>query len=410
VFTNLAHLIDVDFLREAYHRTRKSSAPGIDGVTAAEYAERLEENLRELHERLRSGRYRAPAIRRVWLLKEDGRQRPIGIPVFEDKIVQRAVAMVLGAIFEQDFHEVSYGFREGRSPHGALQELREQCVRKRCEWIVDADIRGFFDSIDHAVLKRAIQRRVNDGSVLRLVGKWLKAGIVDGEELRVNEQGTPQGGVISPVLANILLHEVLDEWYGRDVRPRMRGQTFLIRFADDFVIGCEREGDARRVMEVLPKRFGRYGLEIHPEKTAQIDFRKPSAQAGERRGDGTFDFLGFTHYWGRSRRGYWVMKRKTAKQRIRRIQKQLWEWCRDNRHQRTGQQHRMLCQKLRGHYQYFGIRSNYRALERIYEATRRAWHYWLSRRSNESRILWGRFERMLAGRYPLPRPRIVHGI
>jgi hypothetical protein len=198
VFTNLAHLIDVDFLREAYHRTRKSSAPGIDGVTAAEYAERLEENLRELHRRLRSGSYRAPAIRRVWIAKEDGRQRPIGIPVFEDKIVQRAVAMVLGAIFEQDFHEVSYGFREGRSPHGALHELREQCGRKRCGWIVDADIRGFFDSIGHAVLKAAIQRRVNDGSVLRLVGKWLKAGIVDGEELRVNEHGTPQGGVMSP--------------------------------------------------------------------------------------------------------------------------------------------------------------------------------------------------------------------
>ena len=410
VFTNLAHLIDVDFLREAYHRTRKSSAPGIDGVTAAEYAARLEENLRELHGRLRSGRYRAPAIRRVWIPKEDGGQRPIGIPVFEDKIVQRAVAMVLGAIFEQDFHEASYGFREGRSPHGALHALREQCVRKRCGWIVDADVRGFFDSIDHAVLKRAIQRRVNDGSVLRLVGKWLKARIVDGEELRVNEQGTPQGGVISPMLANILLHEVLDEWYGRDVRPRMRGETFLIRFADDFVIGCEREADARRVMEVLPKRFARYGLDIHPEKTARIDFRKPSAGAGERGGNGTFEFLGFTHYWGRSRRGYWVIKRKTAKTRIRRIRTQLWEWCRANRHQRTGLQHRMLCQKLRGHYQYFGIRSNYRALERIYEATRQAWRYWLSRRSSESRIPWTRFARMLAVTYPLPRPRIVHGI
>jgi RNA-directed DNA polymerase len=410
VFTNLAHLIDVDFLREAYHRTRKSSAPGIDGVRAAQYAERLEENLRALHERLRSGSYRAPAIRRVWISKEDGRQRPIGIPVFEDKIVQRAVAMLLGAIFEQDFREVSYGFREGRSPHGALHELREQCVRKRCEWIVDADIRGFFDSIDHAVLRRAIQRRVNDGRVLRLVGKWLKAGIVDGEELRANEHGTPQGGVISPVLANILLHEVLDEWFVREVQPRMRGQTYLIRFADDFVIGCEREEDARRVMEVLPKRFGRYGLEIHPEKTARIDFRKPSAVAGERSGDGTFDFLGFTHYWGRSRRDYWVIKRKTAKKRIRRTRRQLWEWCRANRHQRTGEQYRALCQKLRGHYQYFGIRSNYRALERVYEAARRTWHYWLSRRSTKSRIHWERFERMVAGVYPLPRPRIVHGI
>jgi group II intron reverse transcriptase/maturase len=233
VFTNLAHLIDEDFLREAYHRTRKDSAPGIDRVSAQDYAEHLDENLRDLYDRLRSGRYQAPPVERVWLDKEEGKKRPIGKPTFEDKIVQRAVAMLLGAIYEQDFQDFSYGFRAGRSPHQALSELREQCLGKNIHWIIDTDISGFFDSLDHDLLREVIRHRVKDGSILRLIGKWLNAGVIEGSDLTYPETGSPQGGVISPMLSNIFLHDVLDEWFVRDVQPRMKGHCVLLRYADD---------------------------------------------------------------------------------------------------------------------------------------------------------------------------------
>ena len=260
VFTTLAHLIDEDFLREAYRHTSKSSAPGIDGVTAQQYAEHLDENLRDLHERLRSGRYQAAPVERVWIEKDDGGQRPIGKPTFEDKIVQRAVAMLLEAIYEQDFYDGSYGFRQGRSPHEALHELRERCMTEGIGWIVDADVSGYFDSIDRTRLREVLRQRVNDGRILRLIGKWLRAGVMEEGALTHPETGVVQGGVISPVLANIFLHHVLDAWFEREVQPRMKGRCFLIRFADDFVIGCELEADARKIMAVLPKRFARFGL------------------------------------------------------------------------------------------------------------------------------------------------------
>jgi RNA-directed DNA polymerase len=409
VFTNLAHLIDEDFLREAYHRTRKTSAPGIDRVTAQEYAEPLDENLRDLHERLRSGRYKAPPVERVWLDKEDGRKRPIGKPTFEDKIVQRAVAMLLGAIYEQDFQDFSYGFREGRSPHQALNELREQCLGKNIHWIIDADISGFFDSIDHDLLREAIRHRVNDGSILRLIGRWLKAGVSDGGDLTYPEAGSPQGGVISPVVSNIFLHYVLDEWFVREVQPRMKGRCFLLRFADDFVIGCEVEEDARRIMAVLPKRFARFRLTIHPQKTRLMGFRKPARRETADNGNGTFDFLGFTHYWTKSRPGTWVLKRRTAKKRARRAKQALWQWCRRNRHQPLKEQYAQLGQKLQGHYPYYSIRGNYRALESGLAFVRKAWRYWLSRRSRESYIPWDKFVRILKA-FPLPRPRIIHQV
>ena len=255
VFTTLAHLIDIDFLKEAFHRTRKDAAPGVDGVTAEEYAENLDENLRNLHERLRTGRYKAPPVKRAWLDKDDGGKRPIGMPVFEDKIAQRAVAMILGAVYEQDFESFSHGFREGHSQHQALAELREKCREIGVAWIVDADVAKFFDNLDWGLLLKIIKRRVNDGAILRLIGKWLNAGVMEGTTLIHPEKGTPQGGVISPVLSNIFLHHVLDRWYVRDVKPRLQGRSFLIRFADDFLIGCEREDDARRVLAALPKRF-----------------------------------------------------------------------------------------------------------------------------------------------------------
>jgi group II intron reverse transcriptase/maturase len=409
VFTTLAHLIDVDLLREAYHRTRKDAAPGIDGVTAATYAEHLEANLTDLYERLRSGRYTALPVKRTWLDKEDGSQRPIGMPTFEDKIVQRAVTMLLGAVYEQAFHDFSHGFREGHGPHQALHELREQCRELNIGWIVDADVSGFFDNLDHGLLRDVIRQRVNDGGILRLIGKWLHAGVLEGEQVTYPEKGTPQGGVISPMLANIFLHAVLDAWYERDVKPRMKGRTFLIRFADDFVIGCEREEDARRIMAVLPKRFARFGLTIHPTKTVLVSFRKPDSRKEADTGNGTFEFLGFTHYWARSRRGYWVIKRKTSGKRLRRAQKALWQWCRSYRHTSLPEQYRQLCQKLRGHYQYYGIRGNYRRLDTLCKYAAKAWRYWLSRRSHTSAIPWEKFDR-LHDRFPLPAPRIVHAI
>jgi RNA-directed DNA polymerase len=409
VFTTLAHLIDVDFLREAYRQTSKASAPGIDGVTAQEYAEHLEENLHDLHERLRSGRYQAPPVERVWLEKDDGGQRPIGKPTFEDKLVQRAVAMLLEAIYEQDFWDSSYGFRQGRSPHDALHALRERCMTEGIGWIVDADVSGYFDSIDGTRLREVLRKRVNDGRIMRLIGKWLRAGVMEDGTLTHPETGVPQGGVVSPVLANIFLHHVLDEWFEREVRPRMQGRCFLIRFADDFVIGCEMEADARKIMDVLPKRFARFGLRIHPTKTALRAFRKPKAHKDSEDGNGTFDFLGLTHYWTQSRRGFWVIKRRTARKRLRRTKKAIWRWCRNHRHAPLQYQYQMLCAKLRGHFQYYGIRGNFRLLEEVRRFAEKAWQYWLSRRSSTSAIGWEKFEKLMRT-YSLPTPKTVHNI
>ena len=268
VFTTLAHLIDVELLREAYRLTRKSGAPGVDGVTAREYAENLDDNLRALHQRLRTGCYQAPPVKRKWLDKPDGGRRPIGMPAFEDKIAQRAVAMLLEQIYEQEFYDFSFGFRRKRRPHDALRVLREQCNANNVHWIIDADVSGFFDAIDPSHLRDFLRRRMNDGSLMRLIGKWLNAGVLEEGVHWHSETGTPQGGVVSPILANVYLHYVLDDWFVRDVQPRMKGRVFLIRFADDFIIGCEREEDARRIMEVLPKRFGRYGEDVRSRRVS----------------------------------------------------------------------------------------------------------------------------------------------
>jgi RNA-directed DNA polymerase len=410
VFNNVFHLIDQDFLREAYRRTRKDSAPGVDQVTAKQYAEHLEENLRDLHERLRDNRYVAPPVARVWIEKEDGKKRPISKPCFEDKVVQRAVVMILEAIFEPDFHAFSHGFRKGHSPHQALDELREQCSKLHIQWIVDADVSGFFDTIDRSCLREMLKQRVNDGGILRLIGKWLNAGVLEGGELTYPDQGTPQGGVASPLLANVFLHHVLDEWFVKEVQPRMKGRCFLSRFADDFIIGCESKADAQRVMAVLPKRFGRFHLTIHPEKTALIAFNKPLRREHSARGKGTFDFLGFTHYWAKTSRGYWVIKRKTVGKRLRQFMKGIWTWCGANRHEPLTEQYRTLCAKLRGYYHYYGIRGNIKALAAVFEHTRRAWRYWLSRRSHKGRLTWHTYEASVRHKLPLPKPRIIHNI
>jgi len=410
--TSLNHYLDLPWLQEAYRRTRKDGATGIDGQTATDFAANLEANLRDLLERAKSGRYRAPAVRRVHIPKGDGtKTRPIGIPTFEDKILQRAVAMLLEPLFEQDFLPCSYGFRPGRSQHQALQSLWDQTMGIGGGTFIEIDIRSFFDALDKGHLREILERRVRDGVVLRLIGKWLNAGVLEGGAISYSDTGTPQGGVVSPLLANVYLHAVLDIWFEHDVRPRLKGRAFLIRFADDAVLGFARADDAERVMNVLPKRFEKYGLTLHPEKTKMVDFSRPRTpkppEGGRGSGPGTFDLLGFTHYWGKSRRGNWVVQRKTAKDRFSRAIRRIAEWCRDNRHQPIAEQQQALGLKLRGHYGYYGITGNFRALWRLYEATRRRWQKWLGRRSQRAHRSWDWFVRFLE-RYPLPTPRIVH--
>ncbi len=409
VLTTLAHHIDLDFLLEAYRRTRKDGVPGVDGQTAQEYAEHLEENLRDLLDRAKSGTYWAPPVRRVHIPKGDGRRtRPIGIPTFEDKVLQRAVTMVLEAVYEQDFRDCSYGFRPGRSAHQALDTLWKRLMAVGGGFVLELDIEDFFGSLDRRRLREILQQRVRDGVLLRLIGKWLHAGVLEEGSLTHPEAGTPQGGVISPLLANVYLHEVLDAWFEDVVRPRMRGAAHLVRYADDVVIVFAREDDAQRVMAVLPKRLAKYGLRLHPEKTRLVDFRRPRS-GGRTDRPGTFDFLGFTHYWGNSRRGRPVVRCKTARDRFTRSLRAVSHWCRVNRHAPIAEQQRALGQKLRGHYAYYGITGNWPSLARFWWKVRGVWRKWLSRRSRSTGLSWERFAR-LAQRYPLPRPRVVQSV
>jgi len=406
-FTTLAHHIDIEWLREAYARTRKDGAAGIDGQTAKDYAINLEENLAVLLERAKSGRYRAPAVRRVHIPKDDGDKRPIGIPTFEDKVLQRAVAMVLEAIYEQDFLNCSYGFRPGRSAHDALKDMRDRMMEMKGGWVLEVDIRKFFDTLDHEHLKEILRRRVRDGVLLRLIAKWLHAGVWEGGEVTHPEAGTPQGGVISPLLANVYLHDVLDVWFAREVMPRLKGAASLYRYADDAVIVFVREDDARRVFEVLPKRFAKYGLELHPSKTRLVEFRRPNKRPPDDGDSGpeTFDLLGFTHYWAKSRNGNWVIKQKTALARFSRSLRRITEWCKRNRHRPIEQQQHVLSLKLRGHYAYYGVTGNYPALVKYRWAVVAIWHKWLSRRSQRARLTWEQVQRLLK-RYSLPKAHL----
>ena len=409
-FTSLAYLMDLDWLSEAYRRTRKDGAVGVDGQTSADYEQDLEGNLRSLLERAKSGSYFAPPVRRVHIDKagSPGQTRPIGIPTLEDKVLQRAVVMLLEPIYEQDFHPGSYGFRPGRGAHQALEQLRKNAMDTDGGWVLEVDISKFFDTLDHAHLRQFVQHRVRDGVLLRLIGKWLNAGVMESGQVSYPEAGSPQGGVISPMLANVYLHYVLDTWFEQEVQPRLKGKAYLIRYADDFVIGFTEEADARRVMDVLPKRFGKYGLTVHPEKTRLVRFKRPSRQDDDSHGKPeSFDLLGFTHYWGRSLRGNWVVKRKTSRKRLSRALRAINEWCRGNRHKPLAEQQNTLSQKIRGHCAYYGITGNSRALSRFRHWTVRLWRKWLSRRNRERTMTWERFENLLA-RYPLPQAIAVH--
>ena len=411
-FTTLAHHIDVDLLRVAYGLTRKDGAAGVDGQTAKSYEKNLEANLQSLLDRFKSGTYQAPPVRRVYIPKGDGsKTRPIGIPTFEDKVLQRAVCMILEAIYEQDFRDCNYGFRPGRSAHQALDVLWTGLMKMKGGVVLELDIQKFFDNLDHGHLRNFLDLRIRDGVIRRMIDKWLKAGVLEQGRIHYPHSGSPQGGVVSPILSNLFLHEVLDRWFQDVVKPRMRGQVVLVRYADDAVIGFSCEEDAKRVMEVLPKRFAKYGLTLHPEKTRLVPFHRPRPQRvvpiDRVPPPGTFDFLGFTHYWGKSWKGGWVVKRQTARSRLTRAVKAIHAWLRRNLHLPIEDQHAALKRKLLGHYGYYGIIGNARTLGTFWHHVKRAWRYWLDRRSRRARMFWQQFVRLLE-RYPLPLPKLVH--
>lgn len=406
VITSLSHHIDMAWVREAYRRTRKDGAAGVDGQCAAEYEVDLQGNLQSLIDRAKSGTYRAPPVKRVHIPKGDGKEtRPIGIPTLEDKVLQRAVAMALEAVYERDFLDCSYGFRPGRSAHKALQALWTNVMSMAGGWVLELDFRKFFDTLDHAQLRAILAKRIRDGVLTRLIGKWLNAGVLEGEVLTRPEEGTPQGGVISPLLANVYLHEVLDMWFEQTVKPRLRGKAHLVRYADDAVLVFENEADARRVLEVLPKRCEKFGLTLHPEKTRLVQFCSPNMRGGNGI-PGVFDFLGFTHFWARTRKGLWAVRRKTAKGRFTAALRRVAQWCRIHRHQPIPEQHKVLTRKMKGHYAYYGIVGNHRSLARFCHEVPRIWRYWLGRRSWASKWTWTNFQAQLE-RYPLPPPRLA---
>jgi RNA-directed DNA polymerase len=406
-FTSLNHYLDVEWLRYAYECTRKGGAVGVDGQTAQEYAANLEQNLQSLMDRLKSGRYRALPVRRHYIDKSDWQQACARlIPSFEEKVAQRAIAL-LEPIYEQDFRNCSFGFRPGRNAHRALLEIRGGIMEQRGRWVLEVDVRKYFDSIDHAKLRELLARRVTDGVVRRMIDKWLKAGVMERGQLSFPDSGTPQGGVISPALSNVFLHYVLDEWFAEQVQPRLRGASTLVRYCDDFVMLFACKEDAERVHAVLGKRLAKFGLELHPE-TRLIDFRPPAERVGaETTLPTAFDFLGFLHVWGKSRRDIATLWQRTAKDRLARTLKAINEQCRRMRPWPLAEQQRRLGQMLKGHFAYFGISGNYQRLAAVVEQTRRLWRKWLSRRSWTSYVTWEQFLRLVA-RYPLPKPRIVH--
>ena len=405
-FHSLAHLIDVPALERAFHRLRADAAVGVDGVSKEDYGQELEANLVELHGRMKAKRYRHQPLRRVHIPKGDGRTRPIGISAVEDKIVQGAVREVLEAVYEQDFRECSYGFRPGRGAHDAIRALNGAVYQGKVSWILEADIESFFDSLDRTKLEEMLRIRVADGSLRRLVGKCVRVGVLDGEERTEPERGAPQGSGLSPLLGNLYLHYTLDVWFEREVKPRLGGEAVLVRYCDDFVIGFERREDAQRVSEVLGKRMERFGLKLHPEKTRLIAFERPEAGQRGGKGPGTFEFLGFTMYWRRTRSGRWQMWCKTRSKGLRRFNRAVAEWCRRHRHLPVKVQHAALKRRLVGHFNYFGVNGNNRSLDRVVYATVRVWFKWLRRRSQRKRLTWERFNRLLK-RFPLPRPRVA---
>lgn len=399
-FRTLAHHMDLNWLRDAFGRTRKDGATGVDGGTSSVYAEDLEGNLSALLTRLKAGTYRASPVRRVHIPKGDGKTRPLGIPTFEDKVLQRAVVMLLEPIYEEDFYDFSYGFRPGRSPHKALRALDEELRQVGGGWVLDVDLKSFFDTIVHEKLRELLRLRVADEAIIRLIGKWLNAGVLEEGAVHHSESGTPQGGVVSPLLANIYLHEALDGWWAQDVLPRMRGRASMVRYADDFVMIFQNRVDAERVMAVLPKRMERFGLTVHPEKTRLVRFGRPRDGREDTPPD-SFDFLGFTHFWCRTRNSRWMFRRKTSKKRFSRSLTAIGDWIRGARHRPLAEQAKILGAKLTGHFSYYGVAGNADSINRFHYEVKCLWKKWLDRRSQRGWLAWDRFN-VLVDRYRLP--------
>jgi group II intron reverse transcriptase/maturase len=409
-FTALLHHITIDRLREAYRRLHRDASPGVDGVTWEQYGEKLEDNLLALHARLHRGAYRAKPSRRTYIPKADGRQRPLGIATVEDKVVQRAVVEVMNAIYEEDFLGFSYGFRPGRSQHHALDALAAAIKTKKVNWVLDADLRGFFDAIDHGWLVKFVEHRIGDQRVVRLIQKWLSAGVMEQGRWSASEVGSPQGATVSPLLANIYLHYVLDLWVHQWRKRHARGDLVIVRYADDLVVGFEHEEDGRRFFEDLRGRLREFALELHDDKTRLIEFgRYANAKRrgrGERGAAETFSFLGFVHICGKSRRGRFLLTRHTDPKRMRATLKAINVALKRRRHDPVPEQGRWLGSVVRGYFAYFAVPTNSQVMARFRSEVIRHWRRHLCQRSQRHRLNWRRMTR-LADRW-LPPARIQH--
>lgn len=402
--TNLHQFIDEEFLHECYELLNRQSASGVDHKTWKDYNDERKERIPQLLGAFKSGSYKAPNIRRVYIPKEDGSQRPLGLPTMEDKLLQTAVSKVLTPVYEQMFYDGSYGFRRSKSQHQALEELFKEVSFKGKRYVIDADIKNYFGSINHAKLREVLDLKIKDGVIRKMIDKWLKAGIQEESQVEYPKEGTPQGGTISPLLSNVFLHYVLDEWFIKEIQPLLSGQSFLIRFADDFLLGFTREEDAQRVMAVLGKRFEKYGIVLHPEKTKLV---KLDGQ-DEDEGPTTFDFLGFTHYMGKSLKGKRILKRKTSRKKLRGALVRMNQWLKENRHCSLEELVADLNRKLRGYYQYYGITFNSRQMANYYAQVQRLLFNWVNRRGAQQRLTWQRFSLRIHVWSPLEQPRIYH--
>ena len=407
-FTSLYHLMNEELLRESFSELKKDRAAGVDKVTKEEYAENLESNIRSLLERLHQMAYRPQPVRRVYIPKPGGnKRRPLGIPSLEDKLVQKAMAKILAAIYEEDFIEESYGSRPRRGCHDALRKLTQIVEQEGTNYVVEADIRGFYDNVEHGWMRKFVEHRIQDKRVLRMIVRFLRAGVIEEGKWTASEEGTPQGGSISPMLANIYLHYALDLWFKGRYRKTCKGKAELIRYADDFVVCFQHREDAMRFEGELKARLEQFGLEVEPAKTKMLEFGKRAASNAKARGEkpGTFEFLGFTHYLSKGRRGQFRMKRVTSGKKYRAKLAEMKEWVKRGRRQPLKKLMAGVGAKLNGHYQYYGVTDNYRGIGRFTEEVKKLVFKWLNRRSQRRSYTWGEYEKMLE-RFPLPKPRI----
>ena len=400
---NLHHFIDAPLLQESYEKLNKKSAEGVDGKTWQQYGLEFPERRENLLDEFKSGRYRAPAIRRVYIPKDKHGQRPLGLITMEDKVLQASVQKVIQPIYEEDFKPFSYGFRPGCSQHQAIEFMFQKVSVKKMHYIIDADLKNYFGSINHGILRELLDKRVKDGVIRRMIDKWLKAGVMEAGNISYPAEGTPQGGILSPILSNIYLHYVLDEWFSEQIQPLLRGQSFIVRWADDFILGFSDKTDAERVMEVLPKRFAKYKLTLHPDKTKLIDLNSKRGKSCR-----SFDFLGFTHYLGKSRKGNKVLKRKTSSKRLTLAILKISSFIKLNRQLKLRDLIAALNIKLRGHYSYFGITFNYKGIRHFYDLVKRSLYKWLNRRGGKPKWNGETFIQLVDHWIPLVKPCIYH--